>query len=765
MPPSPPTPPHAARSASPHRTDTDDARASPASDATSSNATYRCQWVDCTKALPDPESLYNHLCNDHIGRKSTNNLCLTCKWKDCGTTCAKRDHITSHLRVHTPLKPHACEICKKSFKRPQDLKKHEKIHTEEHHAQHKHSKAVTVPDTSLSSRASRDDSVDKSLSSVPSAGPDPAAIRTRPHPNHLTDASNEHHFGVLPTPSPEMIHSPAYPLVVGSHLAHPRDPYAQQQLPTWETLRPDGSSTPSTGAKRSHDYAVDDFFADVKKRRVNPSYDSHMAERLSNIAYMQNMAAGPDGTGSFNPRSVSLDIRSPEELAAVNQFLLTLGRDVQTGGSARAHQQSTSTHPAPNGNTFSYSNYFDAAHLSQLGLAGMPGIPSSASADPNDSAFASSVPSHYPSSASFMSGNSRASHAPANNTSFGSLYPSVQDMSAQSFASNGTYDRRLSNHHGQGLAPPLPPNNLDMPYGSSYHRHSSASHLHPTPPLEGSSPHSSLSSPANSTPPHHSSDASSFEHLRISRQAPPPAHLAPLDYTSKAMRTIVPLKSLPTPRPASPETDREGSGSPSWTPTPPVESRAASDAAHRGSPARLTSTAGASTSSPSSFSSLYPLLTSGDSNLKLPPLQRFRSGSPPSPTGTSESSPRPQAKGTPLPSLRSVTEAAAAAPPPPPGSKPLSQPAATPARPSSEMEERLSRRLECMKLEAAAEDTAEHRERHARLIRDLLVLINVQYKKQFALPPVAGLGADISEQGKTREREPPSPRDVEMAVM
>ncbi|KIM33892.1 hypothetical protein M408DRAFT_49948, partial [Serendipita vermifera MAFF 305830] len=81
------------------------------------------------------ESLYNHLCTDHVGRKATNNLCLTCHWKDCGTTCAKRDHITSHLRVHTPLKPHLCDVCQKSFKRPQDLKKHEKIHTEAHHVQ------------------------------------------------------------------------------------------------------------------------------------------------------------------------------------------------------------------------------------------------------------------------------------------------------------------------------------------------------------------------------------------------------------------------------------------------------------------------------------------------------------------------------------------------------------------------------------------------------------------------------------------------------
>ena len=77
--------------------------ASPVADASppppdSPDAQHRCHWQDCVRAFPDPETLYNHLCNDHIGRKSTNNLCLTCHWKDCGTTCAKRDHITSHLR-------------------------------------------------------------------------------------------------------------------------------------------------------------------------------------------------------------------------------------------------------------------------------------------------------------------------------------------------------------------------------------------------------------------------------------------------------------------------------------------------------------------------------------------------------------------------------------------------------------------------------------------------------------------------------------------
>lgn len=72
--------------------------ASSTSTQPSGDESLRCLWADCTQGFADPEILYNHLCNEHIGRKSTNNLCLTCKWKDCGTTCAKRDHITSHLR-------------------------------------------------------------------------------------------------------------------------------------------------------------------------------------------------------------------------------------------------------------------------------------------------------------------------------------------------------------------------------------------------------------------------------------------------------------------------------------------------------------------------------------------------------------------------------------------------------------------------------------------------------------------------------------------
>lgn len=91
-----------------------------------------CKWEGCTAChFTDAETLYSHVTNDHVGRKSTGNLCLQCKWDGCTVSRSKRDHITSHIRVHVPSKPHKCKTCGKPFKRPQDLKKHVKIHADE----------------------------------------------------------------------------------------------------------------------------------------------------------------------------------------------------------------------------------------------------------------------------------------------------------------------------------------------------------------------------------------------------------------------------------------------------------------------------------------------------------------------------------------------------------------------------------------------------------------------------------------------------------
>jgi hypothetical protein len=354
-----------------------------------------------------------------------------------------------------------------------------------------------------------------------------------------------------------------------------------------------------------------------------------MVERLNNIAYQQtNNGVQPI---HFNPRSVSLDIRTPEELAAVNEFLVTLGRDV-SGPNARP--------------TLTPETYFDTVNLSQLGLTGMPGIgPTNFSETtyPNNN-------SHYVNNNNPYH-SSRSSHPP---TQYNNVYTDMTEPSIN-YSANSEY-RRQSGKLGHS---PFP----------SQHYH--------TPPLESSSPHSAGSS---STPPqlaHSMSD--NFDYLRASRGAPAVAHLAPPEYLGMSKRPMIPLKALPGASPTEPQT---------FNTKLPLS-------------LRRPPTSSTSLSKPGS---LYPLLTSGDIQYKLPPLNKmYRSPSSSSRESTPSSThSSPVAQPTVLPGIRSI------------------------ACPTESDDLDIGR----IELERRKDISQEERKRHAELILGILVSINRDFKNR-----------------------------------
>ncbi|KAL2752514.1 hypothetical protein ACRALDRAFT_1065632 [Sodiomyces alcalophilus JCM 7366] len=216
-----------------------------ASAATTQDDNLICKWDQCNLKFVTPEALYEHLCERHVGRKSTNNLNLTCQWNNCRTTTVKRDHITSHIRVHVPLKPHKCEFCGKSFKRPQDLKKHVKTHADD-------SVLVRSPQDQGPMNGGYRAQAGKAASSYYDHN---GQIRTNaaayPHqaPGHAS-----YYGGGAPAPSPSLglyyAPPPRGPDYLGHHHHH--------------------AATGFDSRKRAYDM-VDDFFANAKRRQVDPA--------------------------------------------------------------------------------------------------------------------------------------------------------------------------------------------------------------------------------------------------------------------------------------------------------------------------------------------------------------------------------------------------------------------------------------------------------------------------------------------------------------
>ncbi|KAI9146094.1 hypothetical protein BKA69DRAFT_1047338 [Paraphysoderma sedebokerense] len=246
---------------------------------------HRCQWgTACNQLFADPQDLFDHVNLCHIGRKSQGNLCLKCEWLDetgqpCNVQVKKRDHITSHVRVHLPLKPFVCQVsililpqnrityffapkltsrflsfqqvCTKAFKRAQDYRKHMKLHSGD--------------------------------GEVKTEGQNLFSHHGHPGINYL------------PTPTPPVTHQ-----ITPSYI-----------MPSPDTSR---NMAEQNGNKRKHE-PLNDFLLDVKRKRVEPVYNDHMSHRLAEIA-----AAVDDFDSHFQRQLFT----TQQDLLQVNQFLSTL---------------------------------------------------------------------------------------------------------------------------------------------------------------------------------------------------------------------------------------------------------------------------------------------------------------------------------------------------------------------------------------------------------------------------------------------------------
>lgn len=434
-----------------------------------------CQWQGCGERCDTAEALYDHVCERHVGRKSTNNLNLTCQWGACRTTTVKRDHITSHIRVHVPLKPHKCDFCGKSFKRPQDLKKHVKTHADD---------SVLGSPAGGQNRAvgggaglgANGKCESESVAMTVTAIANPSAANPSYYPGHDAMANPYGHgYG--------MHNANGYPQA-GSNGQYGN--YGSVSYPNSSAM----ADIQSMDTRRRAIEALNDFLGDIKRRAINPNNYYDVGHRLGsgnslplpvpggngyNTGY-NNQASGGGGGGSFGNFSAGslLDsfshggdhhmggglqglaaqtgyqlpnARTKNDLQDIDRFLEQLQATVyETSNQAAAagvqqpgiHAQypsgdygfGNSYQSRPSNSPPNYQNTSQgASSFGAMTAASMPGITSSTSSMDTPALTPASVSSYSSSGHSPMSSHGRGSLGSINSNAMYPSLPSVTGMS------------------------------------------------------------------------------------------------------------------------------------------------------------------------------------------------------------------------------------------------------------------------------------------------------------------------------------------------
>lgn len=238
-----------------------------------------CRWSECNDRFQNAEALYEHICEKHVGRKSTNNLNLTCQWNACRTTTVKRDHITSHIRVHVPLKPHKCDFCGKSFKRPQDLKKHVKTHAD---------------DSVLVNQGRGPQDQNGGMNPAYRGHPAKAPSSFYDHNGHMRGTNSGPYGQPHQNGQASYYHQQQHP-APGYHAAQPMY-YTSQAAPMGPRNDYIGHQAAGgfDGRKRGFE-DLNDFFGSVKRRQVDPTSYHQVGRSLMPIHASLGLAAGGGG--------------------------------------------------------------------------------------------------------------------------------------------------------------------------------------------------------------------------------------------------------------------------------------------------------------------------------------------------------------------------------------------------------------------------------------------------------------------------------------